>query len=422
MTGKSKSGLIVGRRGVLTGIAGTAGAASLGAPWVARAQGADIPIGVLLPFTGSQGAYGPDMRKAAEITAKKINDGGGILGGRKFRLFFEDDESSPTAGLAATKKLVEIHKCHAVIGLWGSPISMAVKNVLIQSNTCMMVSGAANAITDGDTKGLVWRYQAKATDWGPGMAQAMLSRGWKNVSILAQQNPFVGPMIEPAKKTFAAAGGKVIDTVVYNPDQPSYRAEVQKVFGANPAPDAVMCLGLLTDFVSIVREVVRSGFKSKMMALSIMADAEGKFIQSVGADVAEGIEHFQPAPPLGSPNYKRFQKLMGADENALFLFAGNTHDQICTLALAMEKTKSTDSPTYTKVIREICNPPGQKVEDVLDALKLVREGKDIDFVGAGSDCDFDARGDQLNRHYGHFAIKGGKQTLVQIIKGPEVKL
>jgi branched-chain amino acid transport system substrate-binding protein len=229
----------VPRRTVLGGMA-AAGAFTLAAPYVARAQQGDINIGALLPFTGSQGAYGPDMRKAAELTTKIVNDAGGILGGRKFKLFFEDDESSPTAGLAATKKLLEVNKCVAVIGIWGSPIAMAIKPVLINANTCMMVSGAANAITDGDTKGLVWRFQAKATDWGPGMAQAMLSRGWKTVSILAQQNPFVIPMIEPAKKTFAAGGVKVLDTVVYNPDQPSYRAEVQRIFGANPAPEAVM--------------------------------------------------------------------------------------------------------------------------------------------------------------------------------------
>ena len=409
------------RRKVLAGIA-TTGASVLGAPYVVRAQDNEIPIGVLLPFTGSQGAYGPDMRKAAEITNKMISDAGGILGGRKFKLFFEDDESTPTAGLAATKKLLEIHKCQAVVGIWGSPIAMAIKNVLVQSNTCMMVSGAANAITDGDTKGLVWRYQAKATDWGPGMAKAMISRNWKTVSILAQQNPFVIPMIEPAKKEFEKAGVKVLDSIVYNPDQPSYRAEVQRIFGASPAPEAVMSLGLLTDFVSIVREVVRNDYKSKIMALSIMADAEGKFIQSIGAETAEGIEHFQPSPPLGSPGYARFQKLMGADANALFLFAGNTHDQICTLALAMEKTKSTDSLVYTKAIRDLCNGPGQKVDDVVEALKLVRAGTKIDFVGAGSDCDFDERGDQLNRHFGHFRIEKGKQVLVQIIKGPEVKL
>jgi branched-chain amino acid transport system substrate-binding protein len=413
----------VKRRTVLRGMAAAGGFVAT-APYIGTsyAAGEDINIGVLLPFTGSQGAYGPDMRKAAELTAKKINDAGGILGGRKFKLFFEDDESSPTAGLASTKKLLEIDKCVSVIGIWGSPIAMAIKPVLISANTCMMVSGAANAITEGDTKGLVWRYQAKASNWGSGMAQAMVERKYKTVSILAQQNAFVIAMVEPAKKVFEKAGVKVIDTVIYNPDQPSYRAEVQRIFGRNPAPDAVMCLGLLTDFVSIVRETARVDAKSKIMALSIMADAEGQFLKAVGPEAAEGIEHFQPAPPLSSPSYKKFQKLMGADENALFLFASNTHDQICTLAMAMEKAKSTDSVAFTKEIRAVCNPPGEPVNDVLDALTKIRAGTKINFDGAGSSCDFDSRGDQINRSYADYKIIGGKQVLQNIIKEPEASL
>jgi branched-chain amino acid transport system substrate-binding protein len=411
----------VNRRKVLAGIAaGTT--AVLGAPYIARAAGEDIPIGVLLPFTGSQGAYGADMRKAAELTTKLINDAGGVLGGRKFKLYFEDDESTPTAGLIATKKLLEINKCQAIIGVWGSPIAVAVKNVTIQAGACLMVSGAANAITEGDTKGLVWRFQAKATDWGPGMARAMISRGWKKISILGQQNPFIIPMIEPAKAEFQKAGGKVFDTVIYNPNQPSYRAEVQRIFNSSNPLDAVMCLGLLTDFVSIVREVRRNSYPTKIMALSIAADAEGQFVKAVGPELAEGIEHFQPAPPITSASYKRFVKLMGAGGDTIYLFAGNTHDQICTLALAMEKTKSTDPFVYTRAIREVCNPPGKDVDDGVEALKLVRAGADINFNGAGSICDFDAQGDQLNRHYAHFRIEKGKSVLVQTLKGPETKI
>jgi branched-chain amino acid transport system substrate-binding protein len=416
-----KPGTKLNRREVLSGVA--AGTAALvAAPYVARAQGEDIPIGVLLPFTGSQGAYGPDMRKAAELTAGLFNENGGILGGRKLKLYFEDDESQPTAGLVATKKLLEINKCQTIIGIWGSPIAVAIKPVILQANACMMVSGAANAITEGETKGLVWRFQAKATDWGPGMARAMISRGWKSISILAQQNAFVIPMIEPAKAEFEKAGGKVFDTVIYNPNQPSYRAEVQRIFNSGKPVDAVMCLGLLTDFVSIVREVRRNAYPTKIMALSIAADAEGQFVKAVGPKLAEGIEHFQPAPPLGTPSYKRFLKLMGADGKTIYFFAGNTHDQVCVLALAMEKAKSTDPLTYTKAIREVCNPPGQNVTEELTALRLVRSGTKINFEGAGSICDFDDRGDQLNRHYAHFRIENGQSVLVQTLKGPETKI
>lgn len=131
---------------------------------------------------------------------------------------------------------------------------------------------------------------------GSGRAKVMKGLGLKNVVVLAQQNPFVNAMIEPFKAEMTANGGTVRQVVVYNPDQPSYRAEVEKAFG--PEPDGVFCLSLLTDFQSIAKEVYRGGFKSKIVALSIGADAEGKFLQNVGAEVAEGINHLQPAPPL----------------------------------------------------------------------------------------------------------------------------
>jgi branched-chain amino acid transport system substrate-binding protein len=113
---------------------------------------------------------------------------------------------------------------------------------------------------------------------------------------------------------------------------------------------------------------------------------------------------------------------MGADENAIFLFASNTHDQICTLAMAMEKAKSTESLVFTKEIRAVCNPPGELVNDVVEALGKIRAGTKINFDGAGSSCDFDAQGDQINRSYAVFKIIGGKQVLQDVIKEPEVAL
>ena len=204
----------------------------------ARAQGADIPIGMVLPFSGATGAYGPDMKKAADIVVTMINDSGGILGGRKLRLYIEDTETNPTVAVAGTKKLLEVNKVEAVAGFWGSPEALAAKPILVAANKVMMVSAAANAITEGETKGLVWRFQAKSTQWGPAGAKVMHSLGLKSVALLAQQNAFVIAMIEPFKAEMAKLGGTVTQTVVYNPDQPSYRAEVEKVFGL--APDGVV--------------------------------------------------------------------------------------------------------------------------------------------------------------------------------------
>jgi branched-chain amino acid transport system substrate-binding protein len=379
----------------------------------ARAQADEIPIGMVLPFSGATGPYGADMKKAADIVVKIVNDGGGILGGRKLHLYIEDSETNPTVGVTATRKLLEVNKVELVGGFWGSPIALAAKPLILAANKVQMVSASANGITDGDTKGLVYRFQAKSSQWGPAGAKVMTSLKMKKVTILAQQNPFVIAMIEPFKAEMAKLGGQVMDVVLYNPDQASYRVEVEKAFG--PEPDGVFCLSLLTDFVAISKEVYRGGFKSKILGLGTGADADGAYLKSVAPEVAEGIHHLQPAPPMDSAAYKKFVKLMGAPEGTVFLFAGNTHDQVCVTALAMEHAKSAEAAAWAKSIREVCNPPGEEVDDILRALEMVRAGKKINFVGAGATVDFDERGDQLNRSFLHQVIENGKNKIVEVV-------
>jgi branched-chain amino acid transport system substrate-binding protein len=372
-----------------------------------------IPLGMVLPFTGATGPYGPDMKKAADLMVKTINDAGGILGGRKLQLYIEDSETSATTSVTATRKLLDVNKVELVGGYWGSPEAMASKPLMLAANKVQMVSAAADPITEGDNKGLVYRFQAKSSQWGPAGAQVVASLKLKKVAILAQQNPFVIAMIEPFKAAMSQLGGTVTDVIVYNPNQASYRAEVEKAFG--PEPDGVFCGSLLTDFVAIAKEAYRNGYRSKIVGLGTGADADGAFIKSVPNEVSEGIHHLQPGPPLESASYKKFVKEMGAPEGTVFLFAGNTHDQICVTALAMEHAKSSDALVWAKSIREVCNPPGEEVDDIINALELVRAGKKINFVGAGATVDFNERGDQLNRTFVHQVIREGKNQIVSIV-------
>ena len=396
---------------------GAATASAIGAPYLnlAHGQGASIPIGVALPMTGNAGAYGPDMAEAAKRTAAKINNAGGILGGRKLELFIEDSESSAAVAANLSQKFINVHKAQSLIGYWGTPEGMSSRPIAIQNKVVLMVSSAANAITEGETQGYVWRFQMKATDWGTVISRATINQlGFKSVGVMGLQNAFVLPIMKVFEEQMKANGRKVVDSLIYNPEQPSYRAEVERVFGKNP--EAVFCFGLLPDFVSIMKEVYRGGFDSKVVALSIMADAEGKFVQAVGDKVAEGIRHFQPMPDTSAPGYKKFLQLMGAPADKLYLFPPNTHDQLAITALAMEKAKSPMAVDWSKQIMAVGNGPGQQVDDIVEALKLVRAGKPVNFQGAGSTCDFTPNGDQLGRGMGQWIIKGGKSVFVEYAK------
>ena len=403
------------RRKVLKTL-GAAAITPLAAPFLnlAHAQGATIPIGVALPMTGNAGAYGPDMGEAAKRTVAKINGAGGILGGRKLELFIEDSESSAAVAANLSQKFINVHKAQALVGYWGTPEGLSSRPIAIQNKVVLMVSSAANAITEGDTQGFVWRFQMKATDWGIVIGRAVQRLGYKTVGVMGLQNAFVLPIMKNVEDILKGAGRNIVDSLIYNPEQPSYRAEVERIFGKKP--EAVCCFGLLPDFVSIMKEVYRGGFESKVVALSIMADAEGKFVQAVGPEVAEGIRHFQPMPDVSASGYKKFLKLMGAPDDRVYLFPPNTHDQIAICALAMEKAKSTVAAEWSKQIITVGNGPGEAVDDVVDALKLVRAGKNVNFQGAGSTCDFTPNGDQLGRGMGQWIIKGGKSVFVEYAK------
>jgi branched-chain amino acid transport system substrate-binding protein len=107
---------------------------------------------------------------------------------------------------------------------------------------------------------------------------------------------------------------------------------------------------------------------------------------------------------------------MGAPADRVFLFPPNTHDQIAITALAMEKAKSPMAADWSKQIIAVGNGPGQEVDDVVEALKLVRAGKPVNFQGAGSTCDFTPNGDQLGRGMGQWIIRNGKSEFVEYAK------
>src|SRR3954469_20347890 len=86
-----------------------------------QANDEPIRIGVLAPFTGTGGPYGKEIEEAARAAAVVINDAGGVLG-RKLELVAADDESVPTSGVAAARKLIDVDKVVAISGVWSSAV------------------------------------------------------------------------------------------------------------------------------------------------------------------------------------------------------------------------------------------------------------------------------------------------------------
>ncbi|MFG1212469.1 ABC transporter substrate-binding protein [Xanthobacter flavus] len=385
----------------------------LSAPAAAQAAGEPIRIGLLAPLTGTGGPYGKEEEEAAKAAIAHINAAGGVLG-RKLELFVADDESTPTAGVGAARKLIDVNGVSAITGVWSSAVALAVRPITIEKGVALLPNGSADELTQGDTKGLVWRFQTNGKEWGRAFANAALKDGAKTASILVLQTPFTLSTVKPFEEAFKAGGGKIIDVVYFNPNQPSYRSEVDKVFAAKP--DAVFVPSYIPEFTAIAKEVYRSGFDSKLYTFSHAADSQGKFVQNVGKQVAEGINHVQAVPAGTSGTYQLYLKLTDQKPGTIVAFGANVFDEINVLALSIEKAKSDKAADFSREIANVVNGPGATVTDPVEGLKLIREGKAIRYAGATSDFRFAPNGDQTDLDYGHFRLSDGVSKLIGITK------
>ncbi|KAF1021634.1 MAG: Leu/Ile/Val-binding protein [Paracidovorax wautersii] len=383
-------------------------ALSLAAHGAAAAQ-EPIRIGLLAPLTGTGGPYGKEEEDAAKAAAAHINAAGGVLG-RLLEIVVADDESTPTAGVAAARKLIDVDGVVAIAGVWSSAVSLAVRPVALEKGVALLPVGSADELTEGNTQGLVWRFQTNGKNWGRAFANVAAKDGAKTASILVLQTPFTLSTVKPFTEGFQAQGGQVLDTVYFNPNQPSYRVEVEKIFSKKP--DAVFVPSYIPEFSAIVREIYRSGYESKLYTFSHAADSGGKFVQNVGKAAAEGVNHVQATPVGTGQTYQLYLKQTRQPAGTIVTFGANVFDEINVLALSIEKAKSAKAVDFVKQIPNVVNASGPNVHDPVEGLKRIRAGQPFRYAGATADFRFAPNGDQIDLDYGHYRVLDGVSRLV----------
>jgi branched-chain amino acid transport system substrate-binding protein len=402
------------RQFLITGVAG--GAAALVAGRRAHAQPEALRIGVLTPLTGGGAVYGTAMSRMYALVAEDINKAGGV-GGKPIQLFTEDDQTNPDAGVRGARKLVDINRVHAILGTWSSAVTLAVAPVAVQARIphfCVSSSPVISTFKDEDFLYRTAYSQAVISTVYATTAQKL---GYKTAAMLILNNPYGIGLGDSFPDRFAKVGGKVTGKVIYNPNQSSYRSEIQQALASKP--DVILFGGYTPDGIQVFKEWFQLGLGGTWMGPGFAFDQ--KFIQGIGAQAAEGIVVVEGAPNLSSSAYKNADKLYRAahKEEADF-FASMAYDHLMVIALSALAAKGDTSGDAIKAnIRKVSNPPGRVVGSWADAASAVRAGEKVNYEGASSACDFDENGD-VQTDFGVYRIKTGKWALDRVIKFGEL--
>src|SRR5262249_61140312 len=127
----------------------------------------------------------------------------------------------------------------------------------------------------------------------------------------------------------------------------------------------------LTHSPTMANDTPKHGHKGAILAPSFAVNA--KFIEGVGAEVAEGIWNMDRPPLFDSPAYKDFSAAVPRNDTSPY--APQAWDQMSIVALALAAGKGEASGAVIKDnLRAVANPPGTVVYSFADGAKLLAEG------------------------------------------------
>lgn len=384
-----------------------AGTGLLATPAVLRAQDSSVyRLGALNPITGAGSPYGSGMQRMVLAAARIVNEAGGA-GGRRIEIFAEDSQTNPQSGVLAARKLIDVNEVQGILGTWSSSVSLAVAPITNAADIFLMhTSGAPDlSVPPANEKGLLYRFQATNSRWGRAYARVLEREGFSRPATMAFNNAAGRSMIDSFSETWTAAGGTVTSAVVYEPNQPSYRSELQQILSSEP--DVIVMGSYLSDLTMIMREWYQTGQPVAWVAPSFAANAE--LVRALGPDVVEGLLSADSVSNEQAPSFAAYDAAYQAEMGTSGLAnnsAAMCWDMVIVLALAIEAAGTTDTDAVNAMVREIASPEGEKVYSFEEGKAILADGGMINYEGASSILDFDDYGD-VEPNFGVFQFEGG---------------
>jgi branched-chain amino acid transport system substrate-binding protein len=351
---------------------------ALGLMLAATAAQAEIKIGVVVPVTGPNAAFGAQIKTGAQQAIADINKAGGV-NGEKLVMTVGDDASDPKQGVSVANKFAS-EGVKAVVGAFNSGVSIPVSDVL-QEAGIVEISPASTAIKYTERGNWNTFRTCGRDDQQGGVAGAYLADKFKGkkIAFVHDKTPYGRGLADETLKALKAKGGTSTIFEGINPGEKDFSSLVSKLKQAGV--DVVYFGGVYTEAGLLIRQMRDQGLNAPLMGGDGIADRE--FAQVAGPGSDGTLMTFSPDArknPKSKATVDAF-KAINFDPEGYTLYS---YAAVQILKQAMEAAKSSD---------------GQKVAAVL------HQGKPFDTVIG--DISYDKKGDITRPDYVMYVWKKG---------------
>ncbi len=256
---------------------GLALGASLALSTTALAQ--DISVAVAGPMTGSESAFGRQMKNGAEQAVADINAAGGVLG-KKLALQVGDDACDPKQARSVAEKLAS-SKIPFVAGHFCSSSSIPASEAYADGNVLQITPASTNPLF---TERKLWNVaRVCGRDDQQGLVAAdYIAKNYKgkNVAILNDKTTYGKGLADETKKALNKVGFTEKMFESYNKGDKDFNSIVSRLKRDNI--DLVFVGGYHQEAGLILRQMRDQGLKTVLMAGDAMNDKEFASITGAG--------------------------------------------------------------------------------------------------------------------------------------------
>ena len=368
-----------------------------------------VKLGIILGYTGPIESLTPDMAKAAELAISEVNESGDFMNGTTITSVRADSTCiDSAAATAAAERLITSDKVNALVGADCSGVTTAILENVAMANGIVMVSPSATspALSSIEDNDLFFRTAPSDARQGEVVADILMEKGYKTAAMSFVNNDYGKGLADSIKANFESRGGKITLSAAHEDGKGDYNAEVAAL--AQAGGDILIVAGYLDQGGKgiIQASLDNDAFSTFYLPDGMIGDA---LPTAIGPDLNGSIGD---VPGTDSPGAAKFSDMATAAGFASGPFAPESYDGAALILLSMQAANSADSQVFKAKMMDIANAPGEKIfpGELGKAMKLLKAGKDIDYVGASA-VELVGGGESAG-NYAEIEIKGGKNVTV----------
>jgi branched-chain amino acid transport system substrate-binding protein len=353
---------------------------------LALAAQADITVGVTVSATGPAASLGIPEKNTIDIMPRTI-------GGQKVNYIVLDDASDTTAAVTNARRLITESKVDIILGSTTTPNSLAMLDVVSESQTPMISLAASARIVEPVDAKRRWVFKTPQNDimMALAIAQHMADNGIKTVGFIGFADAYGEGWLQEFGKAAGLKGIQVVATERYNRTDSSVTGQVLKVVGANP--QAVLIAGSGTPAALPQKALKERNYGGRIYQTHGVANND--FLRVVGADgegtlLPSGPVLVAAQLPATHPAKKSALEYVGAYEakfgkGSVSTFGAHAWDAGILMKAAVEAALKKGAQPGTPAFRAA-------LRDALEGAKEVAGAHGIFTMSANDHNGLDQRG------------------------------